>query len=134
MSKFKDFQQMFSRHLSTLLDYFTKNKEDEIDDVLVDIEENEKVKDVIRKICEEINVEHELMLDMKKSGKTPGDWLESYIESTVTELYPNSTQQDVEKVKTMVVDAMEKEIDDASDLLLDECQPIMSNNSEEAKE
>ena len=134
MSKFKDFQQMFSRHLSTLLDYFTKNKEDEIDDVLVDIEENEKVKDVIRKICEEINVEHELMLDMKKSGKTPGDWLESYIESTVTELYANSTQQDVEKVKTMVVDAMEKEIDDASDLLLDECQPIMSNNSEEAKE
>lgn len=134
MSKFKDFQQSFSRHLSTLLDFFTRNKEDEIDDVLVDIEDNEQVKDVIRKICEEINVEHELMLDMKKSSKTPGDWLESYIESTVTELYPNSTQEDVDRVKTMVVDAMEKEIDDASDLLLDKCQPIMSNNSEEAKE
>lgn len=134
MSKFKDFQLAFSRHLSNLLEIFTKNKEEEIDDVLVDIEDDEQVKDVIRKICEEINVEDELMLDMKKSGKSPGDWLESFIENTVTELYPNSTQQDVDRVKTMVADAMEKEIDDASDLLLDEHQPNISNNSDEPKE
>lgn len=97
-----ELQNSFQNHLSSLLE----KKEEEIDKLLM--EQNDE-NGIFWHICKEIDLEHELMVDLVKSEQDPGEWFERKIEETTKELFPNATPEQIEEVKIEEVkDEVEK--------------------------
>jgi hypothetical protein len=99
-----ELQNSFQNHLSSLLE----KKEEEINKLLM--EQNDD-NGIFQHICKEIDLEHELMVDLVKSELDPGEWFERKIEETTKELFPNATPEQIEEVKIEEVkDEVEKAI------------------------
>ena len=123
-------EETFFTHLRSLLNLVRGKKDKELDDLLAEQGRSEEEKRVIREVCEEIDLKHEMMTDLMKSDKEPGEWLEKQIEETVTEMFPNATAEDIEEVKEAVLDSMETEIEHDAKMLEKESELILSIEGE----
>ncbi len=117
MSKFSDLQQSFYNHLCALFELTFGKDDKDIDNLLIQQGRTEEEKVVINDICEEVDLEHKLMNDLKNSGLDSGEWLEREIETATKEMYPNATPEEIELVKQEVENGMEKEIESEADSL-----------------
>ena len=122
MNRFKELQQSFLKHLSSLFKMGANKDDKEIETMLIQQGRNEDEKKTISDICKEVDVEHELMEELTKSGLESGEWLEREIEKTTKELYPNATPEEIEMVKQKIEDGMEEEIEAEADRLEEEIE------------
>ena len=110
MELFKELQESFMKHLRSLMDFTSGKSEHEVNEILIEQAVSEEEKRVIREICEDIDLEHQLMQDLEQSEMDPGEWLESQIENSVKEMIPDATPDDIETVKDKVAECMEDDL------------------------
>lgn len=110
MELFKELQESFMKHLRSLMDFTSGKSEHEVNEILIEQAGSEEEKRVIREICEDIDLEHQLMQDLEQSEMDPGEWLESQIENSVKEMIPDATPDDIETVKDKVAECMEDDL------------------------
>ena len=137
MSKFSELQQSFFKHLCSLFELTLGKDDKDIDNILIQQGRTEDEKKVINDICEEVDLEHRLMNDLKNSGLDSGEWLEREIETVTKEMYPNATPEEIELVKQEVEDGIEKEIESEADSLEEEMSVLSfqeESNTDDKKE
>ena len=123
-------EQAFFKHLRSLLDLVRGKSGKELDDLLVEQGRAEEEKRVIREMCEETDLEHEMMTELMNSDADPGEWLEKQIEDNVKESFPDATAEDIEEVKEAVLDSMENEIEEDAKMVEKEAEVILSVEAE----
>ena len=134
MDLFEQLEQSFFKNLRSLLDLVRGKSGQELDDLLAEQGRDEEEKRVIREVCEEIDLAHEMMEDLKRSAKEPGPWFEQQVEDTVIELLPDVTAEDIEKVKDAALADLEGEIERDANALEKEIELIQSLEVEENEE
>ena len=138
MNKFKEFQESFIAHFQSLYKAMKGKSNKELDDALVQQGESEGQKQVIQEVCLDVDMEHDMIEEMVRSTKTPGEFLKQDIADTVREITPNATDEDINQVLEATMDAMEIEIEQETreltkeTTLLDE-EPQTKLESEEGK-
>ena len=131
MDIFEQLAQSFFKNLRSLLDLAKSKIGKELDDLLAGQGRDEEEKRVIREVCEEIDLEHEMMEDLKRSEKEPGPWFEQQVVDTVTELFPDATAEEIEEVKNATLADLEGEIERDANALEKEIELIQSLEVEE---
>lgn len=134
MDIFDQLEKSFNNHLRSLLDLVRGQNDKELDDLLVEQGRDEEEKRLIREVCEEIDLEYQLMEDLKRSEKEPGPWFEQQIEDTVLELFPDATQEEIEEVKNAAMSDLEDEIKDDALALEKEAEVVQSLELEDNEE
>lgn len=130
MNILSELQESFSKHLGKLLNLTLDKDEHEVDYILVKQATGEEEEKVIHEICNEIDLRHKLMDELQNSGMQPGEWLESEIENTTKELYPNATPEEIEMVKQKVEEGMEEEIGLEADSLKEEISSLQHSTED----
>lgn len=124
-------EQSFFKHLRSLLDLARGKNGKELDDLLVEQGRDEEEKRAIREVCEEIDLEHEMIAELMKSEENLGKWMERKIEETVKESFVDATEDEISLVKDAVQDSMENEIEEDAEMLNKEADLILSLQEED---
>lgn len=134
MDIFEQLEQSFFKNLRSLLDLARGKRGKELDDLLAEQGRDEEEKRVIREVCEETYLEHEMMADLIRSEEEPGPWFEQKVKDTVTELFPDATREDIEEVKDAAMADLGGEIKKDAEDLEKEIELIQSLELEENEE
>lgn len=110
MNKFQEFQESFFKHLRELFDLIKGKNGDELDEALAAQARSEEERQVILDMCRDIDTEHQLLNEMKESGKSPEDWFEQQLEREAKEIEPEAAAEDVEYLEDAVEQSMATEI------------------------
>lgn len=130
MDFFEQFEQSFFKYLHLILDMVRGKSSKEVDDQLIGQGRDDEEKRVLREICEEVDLEHEMMTDLIQSGEEPDQWLDHQIEEIVKESFPEATDEDIHKVKDAILLSMEKGIEFDVTMLEKEVDVILSAKQE----
>lgn len=138
MDKFKEFQDSFIAHLQSLYKALKGKSNKELDGSLILQGKSDEQKQVIQEICHDVDKEHDMIEEMVNSSKTPGEFLKQDIANTVRHINPNATDDDVNQVVEATMDAMEKEIEQEANELIEEAtllteEPQQKTESEEGE-
>lgn len=126
MKTFEQLKQLFFKHLRFIFDLVRGKSGKEVDDLLVEQGRDEEEKKVIREICEEVDLEHEMLTDLLQSGENQDQWLDHQIEAIVKESFPDATDDDINQVKEAVLSSLEEEIEFDTKMLEEEVDLIIS--------
>lgn len=134
MDFFDQLAQSFFKNLRSLLDLAKGKNGKELDDLLAEQGRDEEEKRVIREVCKETYLEHEMMADLIRSENEPGPWFEQQVEDTVIELFPDATPEDIDEVKDAALADLEGEIERDAKAFEKEIELIQSLEVEEIEE
>ena len=109
-SKFEIFQNNVWNHFTSLWNLARGKSNKELDSVLCEQGRSDEEVSVIRDVCSEIDIEHDMSEEIIKQKKDPGEWLKEQITNTVIAIKPEATTKEVSEVINAVADAMEEEV------------------------
>lgn len=109
-SKFDIFQKSVWNHFSSILNLAKGKTSKELDNVLCEQGKSDEEVSVIRDVCSETDIEHDMSEEIINKKKDPGEWLEEQITNTVKAIFPEATNNEFSEVVNSVADAMEDEI------------------------
>lgn len=123
-------EQIFFKYVRRFLDMARGKNGKEFDDLLVEQGRDEEEKRVIREMCEETDLEHEMMTELMNSDVEPGDWFEMKIVDIIKDKYPNVTAEEIEEVKEIIRDCLENGIRDLAEIVAKCAEAIQSAEAE----
>ncbi|MBR1769275.1 MAG: hypothetical protein IJ748_02345 [Bacteroidales bacterium] len=110
MINFKEIQESLIVHFKSLYNAVRGKTGKELDEALISQVESEEQKKLIQEKCQDIDDEHDMIEEMVKSDKMPGEFLEQDIRDAVKEENPNATEEEVNQSLEQARDVMEKDI------------------------
>lgn len=111
MDKFREFRENFIVHFQTLCKTMKGKSNGELDEALIRQSSSEEQCQVIGEICRDVDLEHDMIEKMINSNKTPGAFLKQDIIDTIKEVHPDATDEEVNQVVEVTMDAMEKDFE-----------------------
>ncbi len=95
-----------------------------LDEALVASVHSEEEAELIKEMCEDVDLYYTKREDFRRSGLKVGDWFEKQVEQTVKDVYPEADAEDLDEVKTAVSNAIESEIEVITNLVEEEITPV----------
>lgn len=114
----------FIKSLSDFYMKFVSKFKDEnlsnINDDIIHLGRTEEEKEQLQEMCDEIDSYHRRLNDLRKSGMTPGKWLEKEIETELEKVDPEVSSESKEEFKKIIFDQFGKDVEAQAEALDEE--------------
>ena len=115
-----DFLQSMGKHIVQFFGKIKGLNGDHVNQKLIGDEPDDEKQELIREMCEDVELFYKRLNEMRLSGLTPSKWFECEIENNIVEVYPEVTPEETDEVKRAIASAIDEEIVISTEVLADE--------------